>query len=106
MDHYRYARWCSVYLFDLPNLEFTAPSWYEEFNTGNFSFQKTKYNFLSLARDQVHEQNNEKIKGLGGATYLLNRPDSTGLEIWRTSGPELVRLLSEFEKGINRPSKS
>ena len=64
MDHYRYARWCSVHLFDLSNLEFTAPSFFEEFNTGHFSFQKTKYNFSSLARDQVHEQNNEKVKDL------------------------------------------
>ena len=63
-------------------------------------------NFPSLAPDQVHEQNNEKIKGLGGATHLLNRPDSSGLEEWGTSGPELVHLLSEFEEGINRPSES
>ena len=111
MDHYKYARWCSAHLFDLSNLEFTAPSLYEEFNTGNFSFQKTMRNFSSLAPDQVHEQNNEKIKGLGGAIHplnrpVLNRPDSTGLEGWGTSGPELVCLLSEFEEGINRPSKS
>ena len=63
-------------------------------------------NFPSLAPDQVHEQNNEKIKGLGGATHLLNRPDSSGLKEWGTSGPELVGFLSEFEEGINRPSKS
>ena len=63
-------------------------------------------NLSSLAPDQVHEQNNEKIKGLGGATHLLNRPDSSGFEEWRTSGPELVRLLSEFKEGINRSSKS
>ena len=36
----------------------------------------------------------------------MNRPDSTDLEEWGTSGPELVRLLSGFEEGINRPSKS
>ena len=106
MDHYKYARWCSVHLFDLSNLEFIAPSLYEEFNTGNFSFQKTMRNFLILAPDQVHEQNNEKMKGLGGATQLLNRPDLSGLEEWGTSVPKLVRLLSEFEEGINRPSKS
>ena len=78
MDHYKYTRWCSVHLFDLPSLEFTAPNLHEEFNTGNSSFQKIMRNFSSLAPDQVHEQNNEKIKGLGGATHLLNRPHSTG----------------------------
>ena len=80
MDHYKYVRWCSVHLFDLSNLEFTAPSLYEEFKTGNYSFQRIICNFSSLAPDQVHEQNNEQIKGLGEPTHLLNRPDSTGLE--------------------------
>ena len=51
MDHYKCARWCSVHLFDLSNVELTAPSLYKEFNTGNFSFQKTMRNFLSLAPD-------------------------------------------------------
>ena len=71
----------------------------------NFSFQKTMRNFLSLAPDQIHEQNNEKIKGLGGATHVLNRSDSTGLEEWRISGPELECLLSEFEEGFNKLPK-
>ena len=38
--------------------------------------------FSSLAPDQVHEQNNEKIKGLGGETHLLNRPNVGGDEVW------------------------
>ena len=29
MGHYKYAMWCSVHLFHLPNLEFIAPSLYE-----------------------------------------------------------------------------
>ena len=68
MDHYRYARGCSIHLFDLSNLE-SITSLYEEFNTGNFSFQNTKCNFSSFALDQVYDQNNEKVKGLGGATH-------------------------------------
>lgn len=35
----------------------------------------------------------------------MNRPDPTDLEEWGTPCAELVRLLSEFEEGINRPSK-
>ena len=56
-------------------------------------------NFSSLAPDQVHEQNNEKINGLGGGTHLLNRPDSTCIKEQGKSGPELVRLLSELDEG-------
>ena len=67
---------------------------------------KRLHNFSSLAPDQVHEQNNEKIRGLGEATHLLNRPDSSSLKEWGTSGRELVRLLNKFEERINRPSKS
>ena len=81
-DHYKYDRWCSVHPCDLSDLEFITSSLHEEFSTGNFSFQKTMRNFSSLAPDQVHEQNNEKIKGLGGITDLLTRPYSTGLKEW------------------------
>ena len=38
-DHYKYARWCSILISDFESLELNAPSLYEEFNTGNFSFQ-------------------------------------------------------------------
>ena len=34
----------------------------------------------------------------------MNRPEPTDLEEWGTSWVELVRLLSEFEEGNNRPS--
>ena len=63
-------------------------------------------NFPHLVPDQVQEQSNQKINKLDGATHLLNRPDSTGLDKWGTSDPEFVGLLSEFEEGINRPFKS
>ena len=33
-----------------------------------------------MALDQVHEQNNGKIKGTNGATHLLNRADVSGLK--------------------------
>ena len=36
----------------------------------------------------------------------MSRPYSADLREWGTFGPELVRLLSEFEEGINRSSKS
>ena len=52
MVHYKYARWCSVHLLDLSNLEVTARNLHKEFNTDNFSSQKTG---SSLAPDQVHE---------------------------------------------------
>ena len=40
-----------------------------------------------MAPDQLHEQNNEVIKGSGGVTHLLNRAESTPLKTWETSQP-------------------
>ena len=39
-----------------------------------------------MALDQIHEQNNDLIKGVGGATHLINREDDSALLRWqRTS---------------------
>ena len=50
-----------------------------------------------MALDQVQEQNNEKIKGVSGATQLLNRNDKSGMERWETSTPEIARITKTFE---------
>ena len=46
--------------------------------------------FSRMAPDQLHEQNNELIKGFSGATHLLNRHDTSGLERWETCGPTFI----------------
>ena len=99
-DHYNYARWVSVLLRDLTGVHLTCPDVFREFNDGHFSFQKTKRKFSKMALDQCHEQNNELIKGISGATHLLNRNDETSLERWETSTPELARLITEFEESF------
>ena len=49
-----------------------------------------------MALDQLHEQNNEKIKGLSGATQLLNRNDMSGRDRWETSSPDIARIIGNF----------
>ena len=71
----------------------------EEFIRGNFSFLKTKTSFSRMALDQLHEQNNKVVKGVSGATSLINRQDDSALIRWELCGPELSRLLDEFEAG-------
>ena len=93
LDHYNYARWISVHLFDLMTLSSTCPDVYKCFMEGNFSFQKTNRVFSKIAIDQVHDL----IKYNGDATHLLNRTDSISLEKWEITTPELTRLISEFE---------
>ena len=89
MDHYNYARWATIYWFDMACLHLTCPDVYSELMSGNFSFIKTKTKFYRIALDQVHEQNNKFIKGISGATHLMNRSDDAALVRWELAGPEM-----------------
>ena len=51
-----------------------------------------------MALDQVHEQNNEFIKGVGGASHLVNRSDESVLIRWELCGSELAKMISDFEE--------
>ena len=106
LDHYNYARWITVHLFDLISLHITFPGVYQEMMKGSFSFCKTKRPFSRMALDQVHEQNNKIIKGQGGATRSLNLEDESALIRWETCGPEIARITSEFEDEMKDDSES
>ena len=73
---------------------------------GFFSFTKTKCPFSQIALDQVHEQNNKVIKGVGGATSLLNTQDESALIRWETCGLEVARIISEFEDSLSNQGAS
>ena len=53
-----------------------------------------------MAFDQLHEQNNKFVKGVSGANSLVTRIDDSALNRWQLCGPELSRLLIEFEENI------
>ena len=97
LDKYNYARWATIHWFDLVLLEQRCPNEFEEFMRGNFSFLKTNTQFSRMALDQVHEQNNRLVKSASGATSLINRQDDSALVRWELCGPELCRILQEFE---------
>ena len=48
-----------------------------------------------MAIDQAHEQNNAMVKGDGGAVGLTENPSA--LRRWMISGPEIARIVNEFE---------
>ena len=52
--------------------------------------------------DQIHEQNNELIKGCGGASDLLNKVDDLALIRWETCSPDIARVMLEFEDRFDR----
>ena len=72
----------------LPNL---AP----QFRKGHFVVNKINRSFSALLIDHVHEQNTKIVKGDGGAIGLTESP--TQLMRWMVSGPEMSRIINEFE---------
>ncbi len=52
---------------------------------------KTTNRFSTIPIDQAHEQNNEAVKGYGGAVGLTENPSA--FRKWMVSGPEQARLL-------------
>ena len=55
-----------------------------------------------MGLDQIHEQNNEIIKGAGGTSDLLNKEDDSAHLRWEVCSPELARVILEFEDCLDR----
>lgn len=95
MDHYHYARWLTVHLRDLQELPTDSPGTHCEFIKGNFVTQKSVHKFSALAHDQIHEQQNAIVKGDGGIIGITENEGA--LRRWLVAGPEIARILTEFE---------
>ncbi|KAK3083940.1 hypothetical protein FSP39_005667 [Pinctada imbricata] len=76
-------------------LEHTAPDVAREFDKGHFLVRKSQNVFSAIAIDHAHEQNNKIVKGDGGAVGLTE--NASQLLRWMVSGPEMARLVNEFE---------
>ena len=69
-----------------------------------FVVRKTIRAFSSIALDHAHEQVNAIIKGEGGAVGLTENP--AALRRWMVAGPELSRMVQEFERVHPRQQRS
>ena len=76
------------------SLQQTNPLIYD----GCFVVSKSLGTFSSLPIDHAHAQNNKKVKGDGGAIGLTE--DSAELTRWMISGPEIARVVEEFETSL------
>ena len=56
-----------------------------------------------MAKDQAHEQNNAHVKGKGGAIGLTQNAEL--LQRWMVAGPEVARLVGEFESSLKHKPK-
>ncbi len=97
MDHTNYARWASVHICDMCQLESIHPVIYAAFQRGAFTVQISVHKFSAISLDHAHEQNNEMVKGDGGAIGLTE--NSSALHRWMVGGPQMAKLVQVFEDG-------
>ena len=99
LDHVSYSRWLPIHLREMISLNTMHPEIASQFtNEGSFTVRKTGRKFSAMAFDQAHEQNNAMVKGEGGAVGLTENPGA--LRRWMVSGPEIARIVNEFEVGM------
>ena len=91
MNHVNYARCIPVHVRDLKALTCELRAELQNY----WVFCKTNHQFAAMPLDQANEQNNEIIKGCGGAIGLTETP--AAFRRWMLSSPEQARLLTEFE---------
>lgn len=95
LDSHNYARWLSVHYRDMSKLRETHPSVFTAFTQGSFVVHKSRKPFSAIALDHAHEQVNAVVKGEGGAVGLTE--SAAALRRWMIAGPELSRMIEEFE---------
>ena len=97
MNRFNYARWLSVHIRDMSNLEEMHLDVFQQFTeSGGFTVKKTTQPFSRISLDQAHEQMNASIKGDAGAVGLTE--NTTALRRWMVAGPEIARMVEDFEK--------
>ena len=73
IDHNSYARWLSVFIYDLDTLPVTNPNLYRVFRAGKFAVQSTCTGFSKIAFDQALKQNNKTIKATNGYINVVDQ---------------------------------
>ena len=94
LDHQNYARWIPFHIRDMESLPTSIHKEFEE--RGHWVVPKTSNRFSSITIDQAHEQNNDLVKGSGGAVGLTDNPSA--FKKWVIAGPEQARLVKESEQ--------
>ena len=95
LNRTNYERWLPVHIKDALELKIRHPLIYKEFSNGCFTGQKSNKRFSFIALDQIHEQENLKVKQTGGAIPLLDKDNA--LKRWMLGAPEVTSILEDFE---------
>ena len=79
------------------NVRVKHPALYRQFADGFFTIAKTQNSFSMIGFDQKPERQNKGLK-MRGAT--LNLSDECVFTEWAVAGPEIARVITEFEAGM------
>lgn len=94
LDHVNYSRWMPVHIRDMKSLPATIMDEFKK--DSHWVLSKTCNKFSAIPFDHAHEQENKIVKGAGGAVGLTE--NRAAFRRWMLSGPELARLVKEFEE--------
>ena len=89
-----YARWIPVHIHDMEILPMSIQEEFEEH--GNWVVPKTTNRFSRIPIGQPHVENNNLVKGSGGAVGLTENPSA--FKKLMITGPEQAWFLKEFEQ--------
>ena len=108
LDHFHYARWLSVHIFDVHIFDFMVleivhNNVFENFYLGHFCFKKTNGVFSMTALDQLQEQNSWTIKKLVASNFA-NRADDSALFGGRHAVRKFHELLMSLKTHLQTPS--
>lgn len=72
LDHINYARWVPIHIRDMKALPDSIRKEFQECH--HWVLSRTNRAFSAMPLDQVHEQENKRVKGTGGAVGLTENP--------------------------------
>ena len=81
----------ALHVRDTVNVRVKHPALYGQFSDGFFTIAKTQNPFSMIGFDQNHEQQNKELKMHGDECVFTE---------WAVVGPEIARVITEFEAGM------
>jgi len=92
LNHQHCVRWASVHLRDMITTDSLHPAIAKEFTVN----KRRSKPFSAIGLDHAHKQLDAPMKGVGGAVGLTENADA--LHRWMVAGPEVARVVTEFEQ--------
>jgi hypothetical protein len=94
LDRTNYARWVSLHVLDVCELQTKLPGIYKQFHCGKITVHII-HAFSGLAIDHEHEQLDAVVKIDGGT--IGSTDNASAMARWTVCGPGVAQLLEEFE---------